>query len=221
MWFGDYPDFPARVVETGEPLGDRLEEGQDTTAWSECRKELGWTASFPPQSTYSYNASFILIVVVAHACSQILSIAKALPLQIHPNKLLSEKLHDKQPEKFTDSNHKPEIAIALSRFEVFAGWKPTSDISPLFTSPVLAQFVPSDTTEWSNDTLRSVVQSILKADEKTIKTVEGQLATLSKNEFQDPSGQGHIIDLSPAAGSVRLWGPRHACRPPVHEFSTS
>jgi mannose-6-phosphate isomerase class I len=31
---------------------------------------------------------------------QILSIAKALPLQIHPDKELAQKLHTKDPEKF-------------------------------------------------------------------------------------------------------------------------
>lgn len=30
MWFGDYPDFPARVLETGEPLADALKKDKDT-----------------------------------------------------------------------------------------------------------------------------------------------------------------------------------------------
>lgn len=30
MWFGDYPDFPARVLETGEPLADVLKKDQET-----------------------------------------------------------------------------------------------------------------------------------------------------------------------------------------------
>lgn len=29
MWFGDYPDFPAHSVETGEPLADILKKDQD------------------------------------------------------------------------------------------------------------------------------------------------------------------------------------------------
>ena len=29
MWFGDYPDFPARVLETGEPLKDVLNKHKD------------------------------------------------------------------------------------------------------------------------------------------------------------------------------------------------
>lgn len=30
MWFGDYPDFPARVLETGELLADVLQKDQET-----------------------------------------------------------------------------------------------------------------------------------------------------------------------------------------------
>ena len=30
MWFGDYPDFPARVLETGEVLADVLKKDQQT-----------------------------------------------------------------------------------------------------------------------------------------------------------------------------------------------
>lgn len=30
MWFGDYPDFPARVLETGELLADVLKRDQQT-----------------------------------------------------------------------------------------------------------------------------------------------------------------------------------------------
>lgn len=30
MWFGDYPDFPARVLETGDLLSDVLKKDQQT-----------------------------------------------------------------------------------------------------------------------------------------------------------------------------------------------
>jgi len=63
---------------------------------------------------------------------QILSIQKALPLQIHPDKQLAAELYKKDPEKYPDDNHKPEIAVALSEFEVFVGWKPLGDLETLF-----------------------------------------------------------------------------------------
>jgi mannose-6-phosphate isomerase len=38
------------------------------------------------------------------------------------NKDLAAKLHKKDPDQFTDSNHKPEIALALGPFEAFVGF---------------------------------------------------------------------------------------------------
>jgi mannose-6-phosphate isomerase len=57
-----------------------------------------------------------------------LAIAKALPLQIHPSKELATWLDEKDPEKFSDPNHKPEIAVALGEFESFVGFLPLSDL---------------------------------------------------------------------------------------------
>ncbi|TFY59249.1 hypothetical protein EVG20_g7863 [Dentipellis fragilis] len=45
---------------------------------------------------------------------KVLSIARALPLQAHPSKPLAKKLNQKDPKQFVDSNHKPEIAVAIS-----------------------------------------------------------------------------------------------------------
>ncbi|CAG9955533.1 unnamed protein product [Clonostachys rosea f. rosea IK726] len=174
MWFGDYPDFPGRVAETGEPLADYLGKHKEELLGAKILKELDAQLPFLPK---------------------ILSIAKALPLQIHPNKQLSERLHQEQPDKFTDPNHKPEIAVALSRFEVFAGWKPVSQISPLFKTPALAQFVPSGTKGWTNDTLRHVVRKLLKADEETVRSVENEIAKLSNQDLQKTIGEDYMVDL--------------------------
>ncbi|KAK7214425.1 hypothetical protein V2G26_002428 [Clonostachys chloroleuca] len=176
MWFGDYPDFPGRVAETGEPLADYLGNHKEELLGAKLLKELDAQLPFLPK---------------------ILSIAKALPLQIHPNKQLSERLHQEQPDKFTDPNHKPEIAVALSKFEVFAGWKPVSQISPLFGTPALAQFVPPGTKEWTNDTLRHVVRNLLKADEKTVRAVENEIAKLSKEDLRKTIGGDYMVNLIP------------------------
>ena len=54
---------------------------------------------------------------------KVLSIALALPLQTHPSKALAEKLHKEDPKQFVDSNHKPEIAIAIEDgFKGFVGF---------------------------------------------------------------------------------------------------
>ena len=44
---------------------------------------------------------------------KVLSIKKALSIQVHPNKERAEHLHKTRPEIYQDDNHKPEIAIGM------------------------------------------------------------------------------------------------------------
>jgi mannose-6-phosphate isomerase len=52
----------------------------------------------------------------------VLSVAKALSIQAHPDKKLAQILHEKDPKNYKDSNHKPEMALALTPFEAFCGF---------------------------------------------------------------------------------------------------
>ncbi len=118
-------------------------------------------------------------------------------MQIHPNKELSEELHRQQPDKFTDPNHKPEIAIALSKFEVFAGWKPLSSIAALFRIKGLGQMVPPGTAAWTDETLREVVRNFLQADDSTIRAVASQLNDLSGDALDALGDQRYVVELLP------------------------
>lgn len=163
MWFGDYPDFPARDLATGTELGDLIQKDKDLLLGPETSRKFDGHLPFLPK---------------------ILSIAKALPLQIHPDKELAAKLHEEDPENFTDTNHKPEISVALSEFELFVGWRSLASISTLFSLPSLAQFVPEGTNKWTDETLRTVVRDLLKADETTVEKIQDELLDRAK------SGQG-------------------------------
>lgn len=173
MWFGDYPDYPARVLETGELLKDVVNRNKETLLGRKVIDELDGQLPFLPK---------------------ILSIAKALPLQIHPNKELAQQLHARDPDRFPDPNHKPEIAVALSRFEVFAGFKPLSEIEPLFRLPALRPFVPAETKQWTDQTLRDVTRNMLRADAITVKHTEDLLLTTSKSDL---GNSAYILDLLP------------------------
>jgi mannose-6-phosphate isomerase len=63
---------------------------------------------------------------------------KALSIQAHPDKTLAAKLHKEQPEAYKDSNHKPEMALAISKFEALCSFRPLSQIQYfLKTTPEL------------------------------------------------------------------------------------
>ena len=88
---------------------------------------------------------------------KILSIEKALPLQVHPDKALAEELTKKDPKTFVDPNHKTEIAVCIGEpidgvswgegiaFTSFVGFQPLDDISKSVVSvPELRQAIGDD-----------------------------------------------------------------------------
>lgn len=60
---------------------------------------------------------------------KVLSIEKVLSIQAHPDKTLGKRLHLEDPKNYPDDNHKPEMAIAVTDFEGFCGFKPLEEIA--------------------------------------------------------------------------------------------
>lgn len=56
MWFGDYPDFPARIAKTGELLKDALDGDKETLLGPKVVKEMG--AQLPYLPKVSRHLSF-------------------------------------------------------------------------------------------------------------------------------------------------------------------
>ncbi|KAK8183881.1 RmlC-like cupin domain-containing protein [Phyllosticta citribraziliensis] len=175
MWFGTYPDLPSYVLETGENLQDLIDTNPEYYLGKQVLSKFGHS-----------NLPFL---------PKVLSIAKALPLQLHPNKELAAKLHEKEPSHFTDPNHKPEIAIALSPFEAFTGFKHLADIEALLRLEPLQQFLPKGHKgPFTDQTLKAVVEKMLKASEDTVKRTEEALSALPGSAY----GQhGYIAALLP------------------------
>jgi mannose-6-phosphate isomerase len=92
-------------------------------------------------------------------------------------------LHKQDPKKYGDSNHKPEIAVALSKFELFAGWKPLKDIQALFKLKPLEQFVPNNSRTFDDETLRKVCMSLLSAPPTEVSTTIKELQSLPESQF--------------------------------------
>ncbi|XP_058087628.1 mannose-6-phosphate isomerase 2 isoform X1 [Magnolia sinica] len=53
---------------------------------------------------------------------KVLSVAKALSIQAHPDKELARVLHKSRPNIYKDANHKPEMAVALTEFGALCGF---------------------------------------------------------------------------------------------------
>uniref|UniRef100_A0A914Y3S1 mannose-6-phosphate isomerase n=1 Tax=Panagrolaimus superbus TaxID=310955 RepID=A0A914Y3S1_9BILA len=63
---------------------------------------------------------------------KVLSVAKALSVQSHPTKDLAKELHAKDPKNYPDDNHKPEMTVALTEFEILCGFRKVEDIARNF-----------------------------------------------------------------------------------------
>ncbi|CUM67743.1 uncharacterized protein PRCAT00005448001 [Priceomyces carsonii] len=76
---------------------------------------------------------------------KVLSIRKVLSIQAHPDKKLGAQLHASDPKNYPDDNHKPEMAIAITGFEGFCGFKPLEQIAQTLKSiPELKDVVGDD-----------------------------------------------------------------------------
>jgi mannose-6-phosphate isomerase len=62
---------------------------------------------------------------------KVLSIAEPLSIQTHPNKEQAAFLHNAESFKFPDDNHKPEIVIAIDKFELLWGFKSVESIKKI------------------------------------------------------------------------------------------
>uniref|UniRef100_A0A0E0BWF3 Mannose-6-phosphate isomerase n=1 Tax=Oryza meridionalis TaxID=40149 RepID=A0A0E0BWF3_9ORYZ len=77
---------------------------------------------------------------------KVLSVAKALSIQAHPDKDLAEVLHALRPATYKDGNHKPEMAIAVTEFRVLCGFAGIQELKDVLrTVPEIEDLVgPED-----------------------------------------------------------------------------
>lgn len=172
MWMGTYPTNPSYVLATGELLSDYLKKNQQLVGKSVLDR-------FGPEIPF---------------LPKILSFSKALPLQIHPDLNLAKKLHEKDPKKFGDPNHKPEIAIALSSFELFAGFKPAWVIENQMKLKPLEKFLPPQDSKTDNEYLREICQNLLTLEPDTVAQTIKELRTVPEANFGEDKYIPSILD---------------------------
>ncbi|THU55889.1 hypothetical protein C4D60_Mb11t11400 [Musa balbisiana] len=76
---------------------------------------------------------------------KILSVAKALSIQAHPDKELARMLHKMRPSVYKDPNHKPEMAIALTEFKALCGFVSIEEFKDVLVAvPEITQLLGND-----------------------------------------------------------------------------
>ena len=181
MWMGTYPTLPSYVASTDEPLQAVIDRHASDLLGDAIINRFGHK-----------NLPFL---------PKILSISKALPLQIHPNKDFAAKMHQQKPDAFTDPNHKPEIALALTPFEAFVGFKPLDAVAALINLPQLQHLRATGgnaaRSSFTNEDLRAIVRTILDASPDVLRSTFHTLKSLPAETFTSNPHNAHIPTLAP------------------------
>ncbi|KAG5360439.1 Mannose-6-phosphate isomerase [Yarrowia sp. B02] len=129
LWMGTHPSVPSKVLG-GE---------KETTLRQLIAAEPDKLLSKPVETKFGPELPFLF---------KVLSIRKALSIQAHPDKALGAQLHAADPAHYPDANHKPEMAIALTDFEGFCGFRPLSEIEHfLDTVPEFRELVGDESAK--------------------------------------------------------------------------
>lgn len=145
---------------------------------------------------------------------KILSAGEPLSIQAHPDRHQARLLHQNDPAHYPDSNHKPELAVALDSLDALLGFKNLEGIRETFRrTPELFQWIEGEEWETMITTnapismideeilLKKMYQSILKAaidaPEQLIQTNQ-RIKNRLENEKKHLTTQERLfMDLEP------------------------
>ncbi|XP_004233489.2 mannose-6-phosphate isomerase 1-like [Solanum lycopersicum] len=139
FWMGTHDSGPSYVVEgTENGLVNGKGEGHKLTL-------KNWVQNNPNVlgekvvKKWGTNLPFLF---------KVLSVAKALSIQAHPDKDLASRLHSELPDVYKDDNHKPEMALALTEFEALCGFISLEELKLIVqTVPEIVELVGTAHTE--------------------------------------------------------------------------
>lgn len=181
---GTHPSNPSYDATTGRTLQDLIDDNEALLSRSVAEK-------------YGRKLPFLF---------KVLSIEKVLSIQAHPDKKLAEQLHAADPKNYPDDNHKPEMALAITPFEGFCGFRPVEEIKwflemiPPFKELVDEATIDTFDAKFQSEpkeALRTLYGAVVTAKEdKVIEAVKGIVA-LAKEEPSHFAGGGHedVADL--------------------------
>jgi len=118
---------------------------------------------------------------------KVLSANEPLSIQLHPSKSQAVALHVSDPTHYPDSNHKPEIAIALERLHALAGLRDVRQIEALLAEHpalcdfvALQDFVTQPRSKHPKLAFRALLRHALKKPDEMAQVIEQVAAGLHK-----------------------------------------
>ncbi|KAL2551853.1 Mannose-6-phosphate isomerase 2 [Forsythia ovata] len=139
---------------------------------------------------------------------KVLSVAKALSIQAHPDKVLAEVLHKQQPDIYKDDNHKPEMALAITEFEALCGFISLEELKLVVQNvPEIVEVVGNacadqvlhtskrDGEEKSKEILRSIFTELMSAEKVVISEAISKLISrlIIKREVRELTDKEELV----------------------------
>ncbi|KAL0480306.1 mannose-6-phosphate isomerase [Acrasis kona] len=173
LWMGTHPSGPSYVSKDEKKikLSEYLQEQVKTN---------GADKVFGPHVVKEYpkakdgDLPFLF---------KILSVNQALSIQAHPDLKLAEQLHRDFPDHYKDDNHKPELTVALTKFEALCAFRSLEQIIENINKvEPLKQLIGEDKfnsfqKEVENvddksrkELLQKVFKALMTSDESQVKT---------------------------------------------------
>ncbi|WOK93473.1 hypothetical protein Cni_G02171 [Canna indica] len=133
LWMGTHESGPSFVVAPSETAGSLGPETVTLKQWITANPgSLGEKVV----EKWGNDLPFLF---------KVLSVAKALSIQAHPDKELARMLHKMRPNVYKDPNHKPEMAIALTEFKALCGFVNIEELKDVLISvPEIKDLVGSE-----------------------------------------------------------------------------
>ncbi|KAI5952314.1 PMI1 [Candida jiufengensis] len=164
LWMGTHPSVPSIAIDNGKTLRELVESNPTGLLGESIIKKFGSSKQIP----------FLF---------KVLSIEKVLSIQAHPDKKLGAQLHKQDPKNYPDDNHKPEMAIAVTDFEGFCGFKPVDQIAKtLETIPVLKSIIGEEIANEFVSGIKSNATANSSDDESNKKLIQKVFSKLMNTD---------------------------------------
>ncbi|KAL1285227.1 Mannose-6-phosphate isomerase [Trichinella pseudospiralis] len=144
LWMGTHAKGPSTIdSDDQQPLANWLAEHPDLAG-----------ESLIPLIDHDHNILNLPFLF------KVLSVNKALSIQVHPHSNEAGMLHKADPKNYPDPNHKPEMAIALTPFELLCSFRPLAEISKNFQDiPELVELCHCSNVEKFQEQFKSGVST--------------------------------------------------------------
>uniref|UniRef100_A0A914E7H7 mannose-6-phosphate isomerase n=1 Tax=Acrobeloides nanus TaxID=290746 RepID=A0A914E7H7_9BILA len=166
LWMGAHSNGPSKLVESGISLADYIRDH--------------------PESLGQHEQGSLQFLF------KVLSVETALSIQSHPTKEQAKILHKNDPKNYPDDNHKPEMAIALTDFELLCGFRvPHEIISNFKAHQELLDLIDehqleklaSDHEDEHKGALKNIFAEIMNSSHDKIKEIiDAIIERISKKE---------------------------------------